>query len=257
MEEYFSYGRSGIRQFFKRNLVPILYTLIIHLVLLITFLFIRVDGLKKDQELGIRLEFEEPTLESMLEEMKEMEEVPADWLEQLMQQREIASNRAVNLNAENQFTEDISTDDFVQELLDQIEEARDQEDREKIEELQAILASADYVPPEPGGEDNEGSEYSGPTTITYEFLEEPRDRGKVNLSIPVYRCQGSGLVRVQVFVAPDGSVRDAEVLEPIEGTDRVCFSDAALAAALSSRFRIELNGPARHRAVITYTFIAQ
>jgi len=256
MEEYFSYGRSGIRQFFKKNLVPILYTLIIHLVVLIVFVFIRVEGLKQDQELGIRLEFEERTLESMLKEMKEMEEVPSEWLEQLMQQREMASNRAVNLNAENQFTEDISTDDYVQELLDQIEEARDQEDREKIEELQAILASADYVPPEAGEEDERG-EYTGPTTITFEFLEEPRNRGKVKLSIPVYRCQGSGLVRVQVYVAPDGSVREADVLEPIEGSDRVCFSDAALAAALSSKFRIELNGPARHRAVITYTFIAQ
>ena len=254
MEEFFSYGRSGIKRFFKENLVAILYTLIVHLVVLIILVFIRVDGLKHDRELGIKLEFEERTLESMSEEM---EEVPADWLEQLMRQRELSSNRAVNLNAENKFSEDISTDDYVQELLDQIEKARDMEDREKMEELQAILASADYVPPEAGGEEDERGEYSGPTTITFEFLEEPRSRGKVKLSIPVYRCQGSGLVRVQVSVAPDGSVREAQVLEPIEGSDRVCFADAALAAARSSQFRIELSGPAKHTAVITYTFIAQ
>lgn len=234
--------------------MAILYTLIIHLVVLIILVFIRVDGLKHDRELGIELEFEERTLESMLEEM---EEVPADWLEQLMRQRELSSNRAVNLNAENQFSEDISTDEYVQELLDQIEEARDMEDREKMEELQAILASADYVPPEAGGKEDERGEYSGPTTITFEFLEEPRSRGKVRLSVPVYRCQGSGLVRVQVSVAPDGSVREAQVLEPMEGSDRVCFADAALAAARSSQFRIELSGPAKHTAVITYTFIAQ
>ncbi|TFH28248.1 MAG: hypothetical protein E4H10_01085 [Bacteroidia bacterium] len=254
MEEFFSYGRSGIKRFFKENLVAILYTLIVHLVVLIILVFIRVDGLKHDRELGIKLEFEERTLESMSEEM---EEVPADWLEQLMRQRELSSNRAVNLNAENKFSEDISTDDYVKELLDQIEEARNMEDREKMEELQAILASADYVPPEAGGEEDERGEYSGPTTITFEFLEEPRSRGKVKLSIPVYRCQGSGLVRVQVSVAPDGSVREAQVLEPIEGSDRVCFADAALAAARSSQFRIELSGPAKHTAVITYTFIAQ
>jgi len=257
MEEFFSYGKSGIKRFFKDNLVAILYTLIIHLVVLIVLVFIKVEGLKQDQELGIELEFEERTLESMLEEMEEMEEVPAEWLEQLMRQRELASNRAVNLNAENQFTEEISTDDYVQELLEQIEEARDMEDREKLEELQAILASADYVPPEPGEAEEEGGEYGGPTTITYEFLEEPRNRGKVKLTIPVYRCQGSGLVRVQVLVSPDGSVREAEVLEPIEGSDRICFADAALAAALSSQFRIELSGPAKHRAVITYSFVAQ
>ena len=60
------------------------------------------------------------------------------------------------------------------------------------------------------------------------------------LTVPVYRCQGSGMVRVEIVVAPDGRVTDAEVLEPIEGTDRICFADAALAAARSSRFRIEI-----------------
>lgn len=237
--------------------MAILYTLIIHLVVLIVLVFVKVQGLKHDSELGIKLEFEDRTLESMLEERKDMEEVPAEWLEQLMRQRELSSNRAVNLNAENKFSEDISTDDYVKDLLEQIEEARDMEDREKMEELQAILASADYVPPVAGNEEDERGEYSGPTTITFEFLEEPISRGKVRLSIPVYRCQGSGRVRVQVAVSPDGSVREAQVLEPIEGSDRVCFSDAALAAALSSQFRIELSAPSKHRAVITYTFIAQ
>jgi len=257
VEEFFSYGRSGIKKFFKENLVAILYTLIIHLVVLIVLVFVKVQGLKHDSELGIKLEFEDRTLESMLEERKDMEAVPAEWLEQLMRQRELSSNRAVNLNAENQFSEDISTDDYVKDLLEQIEEARDMEDREKMEELQAILASADYVPPVAGNEEDERGEYSGPTTITFEFLEEPISRGKVRLSIPVYRCQGSGRVRVQVSVSPDGSVREAQVLEPIEGSDRVCFSDAAMAAALSSQFRIELSAPAKHRAVITYSFIAQ
>jgi hypothetical protein len=257
VEEFFSYGKSGIKRFFKENHRAILYTLILHLVVLIVLVFIRVDTLKNGQELGIELEFEEKTLESLLEEMEEMENLPDDWLEQVMQQRELASNRAVNRNAENQFSEDISTDDYVKDLLEQIEEARDQEDREKMEELQAILASADYVPPESFSEEDEQGEYSGPTTITFEFLEEPLSRGRVKLSIPVYRCQGSGLVKVRVIVAPDGSVRDAEVLQPIEGSDRICFADAALEAARSSQFRIELSAPEKHSAIITYSFIAQ
>ncbi|MEA3463205.1 MAG: hypothetical protein U9R49_15075, partial [Bacteroidota bacterium] len=90
-----------------------------------------------------------------------------------------------------------------------------------------------------------------------EFLEEPRNRGKVALTVPVYRCQGSGIVKVKVAVSPDGSVREARVLEPIVGSDKVCFADAAISAARSSQFRIELGGPDRHTAIITYTFIAQ
>jgi hypothetical protein len=254
MDELFQYGRKGILRYIKENLVPILYTVIVHLVVLIILIFSKVETLKNERELGIALELEEKTIEEKIEDA--LEDVPADWLEELMRQRELSSNRAVNLNAENKFTEDISTDDYVNDLLDQIEDARDQEDREKLEELQSILASADYVPPSTE-ENDEQVEYAGPTTITFEFLEEPRSRGKVKLTIPVYRCQGSGLVRVEVVVASNGTVREARVLEPIQGSDKVCFSDAALAAARSSQFRIELSGPDKHRAIITYSFIAQ
>lgn len=253
MDEIFQYGWTGVKKFLKQNRVALLYTLIFHLVVLIIFIFVKVEGLKNDQELGIELEFEEKTIEQLLAE--EEIDVPAEWLEELMRQRELSSNRAVNVNAENKLNEEISTSEYVKDLLDQIEEAREQEDREKLEELQAILASADYVPPT--SMEEETAVYAGPTTITFEFMEEPVDRGKVELIVPVYRCQGSGVVKVEVIVAPDGAVREARVLEPIIGTDRICFADAALSAARSSRFRIELSGPQKHRAIITYSFIAQ
>lgn len=255
MDELFSYGWSGIRRFIKRNLVAILYTLIFHLVVLIILVFVKVEGLKNDRELGIELEFEENTIEEILAE--EELDVPADWLEQVLRERELSSNRAVNLNAETQFNEDISTNEYVQDLLEQIELARAQEDKEKLEELQAILASADYEPPAEEATEDQASKYSGPTTITYEFLDEPQQRGKVKLTIPVYRCQGSGMVRVAIQVARNGDVTHAEVIEPIEGVDKTCFANAAIAAARSSRFRIEINGPEKHRAVIVYSFIAQ
>jgi hypothetical protein len=254
MEELFQYGWSGIRKFLRENKVALLYTLIFHLVVLIIFIFLKVEGLKKDQELGIALEFEEKTIEQLLAE--EELEVPPEWIEEILRQRELSSNRAVNLNAEDKLTEEISTSDYVNDLLEQIEEARNQEDRERLEELQAILASADYVPPSSETEDESGV-YTGPTTITFEFLEEPLNRGKVELTVPVYRCEGAGDVKVEVIVAPDGNVREARVLEPIIGSDKVCFSEAARAAALSSQFRIELSGPAKHRAIISYSFIAQ
>jgi hypothetical protein len=255
MEELFLYGRSGIKKFFRKNLNSILYTLIFHLLILIVLIFARVNVLKRGHELGIKLELKEKTVEDFMEE-QEME-VPADWLEEVKRQREAASNRAVNLRAESGFNQDISTDDYVNDLLDQIDQARNEEDREKLEDLQAILAAADYAPPaEESIEEDEG-EFNGPTTITYEFLNEPVQRKKVNLTIPVYRCQGSGVVRVKIIVETDGRVSNAEIKGSIEGNDRVCFADAALAAARSSRFRVDVNAPARHRAIVTYSFMAQ
>jgi len=253
MEDIFQYGWKGFKKFFKENQVALLYTLIVHLVILIILIFMRVESLKNQQEPGIALEYEEKSIEERLQE--EEVDVPAEWLEEIMRRRELSSNRAVNLNEEEQLNKDISTSEYVNVLLEQIEEARNQEDREKLEELQSILASADYVPPAKEG--TEKSAYSGPTTITYEFQEAPLSRGKVKLTVPVYRCEGSGVVKVEVFVAPDGHVLEARVLDPIIGSDRICFADAALSAAQSSQFRIELNGPQRHRAIITYTFIAQ
>ena len=255
MDELYSYGWSGFKKFFKKNLIAILYSLIFHLVILIILIFVRVEGLKNDRELGVELEFEEKSIEEMLAE--EEADLPAEWLEQVLRLRELSSNRAVNLNAEDQFSEDISTNEYVHDLLKQIDLARAQEDREKLEELQAILAGADYVPPSEELSDEGTLEFSGPTTITYEFLEDPIQRSKVLLTIPVYRCQGSGLIRVEVQVARDGTVLDAEVKGPVEGGDKICFSHAALSAALSSKFRIEINGPEKQRAMITYTFIAQ
>jgi hypothetical protein len=253
MEDIFQYGWKGFKEFFKENRMALLYTLIVHLVILIILIFMRVESLKNQQESGIAVEYEGKTMEERLEE--EEVDVPAEWLEEIMRQRELSSNRAVNLNEEEQLNKDISTSEYVKDLLEQIEEARNQEDREKLEELQSILASADYVPP--AEEETEGSAYSGPTTITYEFQEEPLNRGKVKLTVPVYRCEGSGVVKVEVFVAPDGHVLDATVLDPIIGSDRICFADAAISAARSSQFRIELNGPQRQPAIITYSFIAQ
>jgi len=255
MEETFSYGWPGIRKFFRKNLVAILYTLIFHLVVLIILVFVKVQGLKQDTELGIRIEFEEKTVDDIMQ--KEKMEVPAEWLQEVLARRKASSNRAVNVNAEQGFNKEISTDDYVNDLLEQIEKARDEQDREKLEELQAILAAADYVPPAEDSEEKKQGDFTGPTTITYEFLDEPTKRGRMNLTIPVYRCQGSGFVRVAVTVATDGSVTTAEIVEPIEGSDKVCFADAALEAARTSRFRIDLKAPSKQRAVITYAFVAQ
>jgi len=260
MDDLFPYRRKSIKDFVKENRIAILYTLIFHLVILIIMIFVRVEGLKNDQELGVMLEFEQKTIEEILAE--EEIDVPEEWLEQVMRQRELASNRAVNVHAgderaESRFNQEISTETYVRDLLDQIELARREEDREKLEELQAILASADFVPPVQEEPEEEQGEYSGPTTITFEFLEEPRSRGRVDLTVPVYRCLGSGLVTVEVEVARDGSVSSAEIKGPVQGRDQVCFTEAALHAARSSRFRIDMDAPERHRARITYTFIAQ
>jgi len=256
MKDPFSYRDRGIKGFFKENLVPILYTLIFHVVILIVLVFVRIEGLKQEREEGVMINFEDKSIEERLEE--EEIELPPDFIEMINRQRELASNRAVNANREDPFNQEISTDDYLQQLLDEIEAGREEDiirDREKWRE---ILESGGYIEPVPEQEENpEDDQYAGPTTITYEFLEAPKDRGKSYLTIPVYKCQGGGLVKVEAEVARDGSVIRADIRGPVEGVDAGCFSVAAIQAALSSRFRVAPGAPERHRVLITYTFIPQ
>lgn len=255
-DDLFSYGPKSIREFLKVNLVPILWTIIIHLLVIIILVFIKVDSLKKDRELGVLLDFtEEKTLEDLLEE--EMVEVPAEWLEQVYEAREQASNRAVNVNDKVQ--EELSTDGYVQELINELESQRDEDflkDREKWEEIISSYVYDDEPLPEVKEEEEE-EPFIGPTTITFEFLEPPLDRRKVTFTIPVYRCEGSSLVVVDIVVARDGTVSNASVSRNSAGESTPCFVEAATDAALSSLFKSDFSAPEKQKAKITYQFVAQ
>lgn len=255
-DDLFSYGPKNFKDYLRENLVAILWTVILHLLVLIVLVFVKVDGLKKDQELGVMLDFtEEKTLEDLLEE--EMVEVPAEWLEQVYDAREQASNRAVNINDEVQ--SQLSTDDYVQELLNELESQKDEDflkDREKWEEIISSYVYEDEPIPE-SEEKKEEEPYTGPTTISFEFLDPPLDRRKVVFTIPVYRCEGSALVVVDIVVAQDGSVSNAAVTRSSIDETTPCFVEAATDAALRSQFRSDFGAPEKQKARISYRFIAQ
>lgn len=257
MSELFSYGPRGIREFLRVNLVPILYTIIIHLVVAIILVLLKVEGLKEDQELGVMLDFtEEQTLEEMLEE--ENVQVPEEWLQQVYERREKASNIAVNI--EDKVNEEISTSDYVDDLLDELESQKDEEfvkDREKWKEIISSYVYEEDKPkiqPEASEEENV---FSGPTTITYEFLNEPKSRKKRSLTIPVYRCEGAALVVIDIEVLRDGTVTGTDLVSVETVNDPACFIKAAELAARTSRFFSSPTAPQKHVARVTYQFIAQ
>ena len=255
-DDLFRYGPKNIREFIKKNLVAILYTIIVHLIVFIILVFIKVDGLKNDRELGVMLDFtEEKSLEELLEE--EMVEVPAEWLEQVYEAREQASNLAVNVN--EKVRDQLSTEDYVKTLLDELEAQKDEnflEDREKWEDIISSYVYDDPLPQEDLKEEEE-QPFFGPTNITFEFLDPPLDRMKRHFTIPVYRCEGSALIVVNIVVSREGFVTDAAVSKSSAGEASSCFTEAAIEAALTSRFRSSQNALDKHKARITYQFIAQ
>ncbi|MCF8224656.1 MAG: hypothetical protein K9J30_02125 [Bacteroidales bacterium] len=257
MAQLFSYGPKNIREFVRTNLPAILYTVIFHLAVAIVLVLFKVQGLNEDRELGVMLDFsDETTLEEMLN--KENIDIPAEWIEQVYDAREQASNRAVNLD--DLAKSDISTEDYVNQLLDELEAQKDEkflEDREKWREIISSYVYEKEPLDQAVKKDEEDQPFTGPTNITYSFKTDPKDRKKRELTIPVYRCEGSALVVIDLGVRQDGSVSGTSLVSVETINEPDCFIEAAENAALTSRFYSDFNAPEKHVARVTYQFIAQ
>ena len=98
----------------------------------------------------------------------------------------------------------------------------------------------------------EKSTYQGPSVVSYSL----DGRKASSLSIPAYRCMGSGMVTVIITVDPRGSVINATIQEETSSSDK-CLRDYAIRAARLSKFSSSTSAPARQMGDIVYQFIAQ
>lgn len=255
MDDLFTYGPRNIKDFFQKNLRAILYTIILHLIVAIILVFVKVQGLKEDHELGVLLDFtEETTIDEMLKQ--ENIDVPPEWIEQVLKVREQASNRAVNLN--DKVNKEISTEDYVNQLLSELEDQKDEEFKENRERLKEIISSKVFEQDALSQKETKEKEpFTGPTTITYEFTIQPKQRSSRMLTVPVYKCEGSGKVVVDVVVRRNGSVSEAKAVSVQAPANPECFIKAAENAARTSSFQVDLSAPEKQTGKITYQFIAQ
>lgn len=106
--------------------------------------------------------------------------------------------------------------------------------------------------PERKQEEKKSDGYTGPSVVSYEL----DGRKASKLSIPAYRCLGSGHVTVIITVDPSGKVLNAKVQDGVSSDDK-CLRDFAVRAARLSRFSASPSAPARQIGNIVYLFIAQ
>ncbi len=248
-------GKSfSLKQFINEHKVGLLGTIAFHLILLIAFLLIDIQSLKKEaSELDIVFEFVEEQEQEL--EAEEAEETREEMISRLLDQQLRQSNRAVNVK---KLEEEISTDKYVEEVMNELESERSEEWLKQQEELQKIMNKEDLVPVEPTPEkDEDEKEFTGPTNITYEFLSAPFDRKSFDLPVPVYKCRGFGIVEVSIEVNHSGDVTSAKanVIEATE--DPGCLAEVAEKFALRTKFRTDFNAPSNHRGKIVYSFVGQ
>ena len=235
----------------KENKAGLYLTIIFHLVVVIVLLVYQIDSRIK-AESSFVLDFtkqEEIVKEKKLQEMKtEVSKRLDDLIAAASANNKDIKNLAVD--ASSQLKDDRNTDaeqlyKDAERLANELKAGQSaiQEDaREETVEL----------PSQKKDDKSKTKEYSGPSVVSYNL----DGRKASHLSIPAYRCYGSGDVTVIITVDPQGKVVGAQVMDEISSGDQ-CLRSFAVRAARLSRFSVSKDAPSRQRGEIVYRFIAQ
>ncbi len=238
-----------IKKFLIVNKIGILGTIALHLIIIIIFLFIKIQVAEKLEDSGLIFEFE-----------TEMVEIPLLAEEDRFKDNENRRNIAVNQDDPNNdqiedYTQDynFNNEEIERIVSENIQKVYKETHDETIDDIQfddlEIQKSDDQlqIP-------NKDSLkiYKGPTNIFYNL----EDRSVTNLAVPVYKCEGSGTVVVEIKVNQRGYVINAKVISG-DASENQCLVTAAKKAALKTRFNHNVFAPFRQTGSITYNFIAQ
>ena len=241
----------------ERHKIGILTTIIIHLLLITLFMVIQFGVFKKKEKQEVLIDFVDPTiLEKAIEQKKE--EVKKLSQQQLI--KDLNKEYAIKNVAVNEADIDAKpdVDKMVKDIKGElnIKEQRPAEQinpNPKIENLKKPEALPEKKLEYTENAKGERTFYKGATTTTY-FL---KDRMHVHIPLPVYQCEGSGKVVMEIVVNREGYVMDATINKQQSQITADCFSEAATRCALSTRFNASKTAPEKQQGKITYIFIAQ
>ncbi len=227
----------------KNIITGLLGTVSLHLLVLIIFLLARLDKVHDVHHETIVIEFDEQTYKS-IEQL--IQESKADNSEVRPLSQEAIKNIAVN--TANQLDEKISTEKYIEQLKEElnIDELNEQNNKSLGEE--PIVQSEKPLPIK---REQKPMYYKGPTRINF-FLEGRTGR---YIHIPVYKCQSSGKVVIDIIVNQQGEVISTSVASA--NTSEECIIKTALESAGISLFNIDLNAESRQKGTISYEFVAQ
>ena len=243
-------------EFLERHKVGILATIVFHLLLITILLIIQLNAIKTKKETQVFIDFTLP--EDLQKEIKQKQEevkkLSSQEFIKNMQQEYLGHNIAVNEADNSKQSIDKMVDDIKNEL--NINDKRTENNSEEIKPIQKIenkTVSDKIKPAFTVNAKGEKTFYKGATTITY-FL---AGRTDVYIPVPVYKCQGSGKVSLEIEVDNNGFVINANINKKESVITDECFAEAALNAALTTRFNAKSTAPSRQVGRISYIFIAQ
>jgi hypothetical protein len=249
-----------VLRFLERHAIGILTTIMFHLLVITVFLIIRFQEQKQQTENRIELNLLDP--QEIIKEMEEMKKEAKTLSEKefvkAMEQEYLGSNVPKN-EAEPDAKKSI--DDMVKNIQDELgikdyAQAEREKDKEvsKIEKVEKKEVKEVQQKPQ-WTRDGSGAMFydGGATKVKYYLV----DRMHIYMPIPIYQCQGSGKVVLDILVNRNGYVVAANVNEKESQIPEECIREVALRNASITRFNEKPSAPEKQSGRITYTFVAQ
>jgi hypothetical protein len=233
-----------VKQDFKITIAGVLVTISIHLLVLILFLVTQINDINRNRDEPLVIELDQETYKAFEQAMDkktpEVSEIKPLSGEDV---KNIAVNTAMEI--ENKISTEKYINDLKQEL--NITELNQQLDRSIGDEA---FISSEVKEKKPEQAVPQNTFYKGPTRVEYNFRRNHRF-----IHIPVYKCQGSGEIVVDIVVNQQGEVISAAVAS--SNTSEDCIIETALQSARISLFASDLNADLREKGTIYYEFVAQ
>jgi hypothetical protein len=245
---------------YEGRVVGILGTVIVYLVAGIIFMSFKLGSLEKKITDEFTVEFiqvDEP------EDEQKLIRLPSTEIERILQGDEEMLNIARNLA--NRPDVKVDAADYIDMVKNElirdgklgddnyIDEQKRISEPEGDENLAMKEEADQHEEKDPTESQKMAANYQGPTRIYYELA----GRTHTYLPIPIYKCQGSGIIVLAIQVNPKGIVEEAKVIGNKSTSDDICLVEAAVSAALISRFNADLKAQKLQSGTLTYHFVAQ
>jgi hypothetical protein len=248
----------------KGRMAGILGALIVHLTAGIIFMVIKIGTLNEKASSEILLEFDQPVDEIPLQKVPGVTTSGGEYSygtdEQLDAQ---ISNIARNIASQGD--EKININDYIDKVKEELIQSGKLGTDNYIDAQKRNGSTSDIgetsvnivsdIPDSDKTYESEkmASQFSGPTRIYYDLP----GRYHTYLPIPIYKCEGSGVVILTIEVSQTGSVLNASVISAESTTSDECLVETAVSSAKNSRFNPDINEEKVQVGTLTYHFVAQ
>lgn len=245
---------------YEGKFVGILGTVIFHLIVAIIIMSFQLRSLKIQSRDMFEIEF---LAEEKSEEDEQLKEIPVTTIEKILQGDEEMLNIARNLA--NKADPKVNREDYIDMVKEELiksgklsENNYIDEQKRQAEKPDENLAFNDESKVKddqnkPTEAQEMAANFKGPTRIYYDL----EGRNHTYLPIPIYKCEGSGKVALRIEVSQKGIVEKTVVLAGESTTADQCLIEAAVRAALITRFNSSVNAPKVQTGTLSYHFVAQ